>query len=160
MKMTAVSSSVTQALVARLGTIKTSNGYVSNISKVFYPLNSGDYQQMGADLAEQDMPAIIFYQGPVEVEPQHHLNTMHAVYYLELVQPWVPDASMWQLVSDIGKAVWGGSPTADENTNFRFHEKVVDIQMKNVVPDFGMLQGHRIWVVVLLVQYRVRYTNL
>lgn len=155
-----VSSDITAALAARIGTVTTAAGYASNIAKVFYPLNNADYQPMGADLQPQDMPAVIVYQGPVKVEPVHSLNNMYATYYLEVVQPWVPDATMWQVVSDISKALWGGAFDATENSAFRFHPSVVEPKLVEVVPDFGMLQGHRIWVIVLLVHYRVRYTNL
>lgn len=155
-----ISADITAALATRLGTIKQAAGYALDVSQVFYPLNNQDFQPMGADLQDQQMPAIIVYQGPVKVEPQHHLNSMHALYYLELVRPWVPDSAMWDMVGAIGKAVWGGSATATENTSYRFHPSVVEPQIQEVVPDFGMLQGHRIWVVVLAVLYRVRYTNL
>ena len=155
-----ISGDITDALAARLATIKQTAGYALDITQVFHPLNSGEFQPMGMDLQDHQMPAIILYQGPVKVDPQHHLNTMHGLYYLELIRPWVPDKQMWDMVAAVGKAVWGGSVSATENTNFRFHPNVVEPQMQDIVPDFGMLQGHRIWVVVLAVSYRVRYTNL
>lgn len=155
-----VSASVTAALATRLGTVTTANGYDVNIAKVFYPTNNPDYQPMGSDLQPQEMPALIIYQGPVKVDPQHGLNSMYATYYVEIVQPWVPDSAMWAVVNALGRALWGGAKDATENSGYRFHPAVVEPKLVEVIPDFGMLQGHRIWVAVLLVHYRVRYTNL
>jgi len=155
-----ISSDLTQALIARLATIKQAAGYVTDIKKVFYPLGTAQYQPMGGDMAPHEMPGLIVYQGPVQVEPQHSLNNMIATYYVEIVREWCPDSDMWDAVSDIGKAVFGGSSTATENTSYRFHPSVVEPKIESITPDFGMLTGHRIWVVVLLVHYRARYTNL
>lgn len=155
-----VSSDVTQALVARLNAIKVTAGYSFDMSRVYYPLGDGDYQQMAADLQPQNMPAVILYQGPVKPEPQHNLISMFATYYIELVREWVPDSDMWDMVAALGKSVFGGASDATENSGYRFHPAVVEPRIMDIIPDFGMLQGNRLWVVVLMVHYRVRYTNL
>lgn len=149
-----------QALVTRLGTIKQAVGYSLDVAKVHYPLGFGDQQPMAAELAEHELPAIIVYQGPIELVPEHHLISAFATIYLELVRPWCGDAVMWAMVADVGKAIFGGTSDATENTKYRFHPSVTEPRITKVIPDFGMLPTHRVWVVCLLIHYRVRYTNL
>ena len=158
--MSSTSADIADALATRLAHIKTASGYGVDIVKVFHPLGNQDYQPMGANLAEADMPAVIMYQGPVTVVPEHSLNNMQATFYLEIVNPFCGDNIMWGLVNALGKAVFADNPTADSNIAYRFHPSVYEVKVAEIIPDFGMLTGHRIWVVVLLVSYRVRYTNI
>lgn len=155
-----VSSDVLVALQGRLATITAANGYATDVQKIFYPLGVGETQPMGADIPEHQMPAVIMYAGPAPFNPEHHLVSVHAQVYLELVNKWVPDAEMWTFVADVGKAIFGGSSGATENGAYRFHPAVAEPKITEVVPDFGMLPAHRIWVVALVIHYRVRYTNL
>jgi len=143
------------ALADRLASITTANGYQYTVKSVFQ-----DKMPMGLDLEEKDLPAILIIdEGGI---PEHIQQVVHWArsYRLQIVDGEVPDTKLAELMRAIGKAVFANHPTADLTSEFRFHERVYQVEFGPDETDLFMIEANRIATMQLVVHYRTKPFDL
>lgn len=146
---------VVGALATRLRTITLANNYPVELKKVF-----DGRMPMSMDLQKHEMPAVLIFLGPNEFKREQGMVNNFLKVNLEIVAPQVADDLMHQYVRMLGKCIFANSPTGKTNSDFRFHPSVVECWIESVNTDFNMIEGNRIWEVVLMIHYRSRFTDL
>jgi hypothetical protein len=154
--MTSVRSAVGIALRDRLKKITTANGYTSNIKKVFY-----DKIPLGLELESSDMPALFLLDDGATSQHLHGVIEIARAFRIQIVDDEESsDEVMNEHIRNVGKVVWADSPTAETQDQYRFHERVYQVEMDGDETDLHMIEGNRIASVQMIVHYRTRPYDL
>lgn len=154
--MSSIRSEVGLALKARLSKVTTANGYTSNIKKVYY-----DKIPMGLELESSDLPAFFLLDDGAGMAHLHGLVDVSRVFRVQVVdREDASDDTMNEHLRNIGKVIWADSPTAEVQDQYRFHERVYQVEMDADDTDLHMIEGNRIASVQMIVHYRTRPYDL
>jgi hypothetical protein len=146
-----------EALGERLKTIKSSNGYRTDVKNVYY-----DKIPMGIQLNDWEVPAIFLLDRREDQEMEHRVLKGEWEFSLQL---WADgdwgDVKMAEFVSDVSKALFANSPTAEREDTFRhIHSAITHILPYSVESDLNMIEANRIQEVTYLVHYRTKLFNM
>lgn len=144
-------------IAARLETIKSVNGYTTDVKKVYF-----DQIPMGIELPKYSLPAI-FLLNRVESSRLEH-KCYIGLWEFDL-QLWhnggVGDIEMTEFVRNVYKALYANSPTAQVEDQFRgIHESLVELVPLPISADLNMIEANRITVTTFRVHYRTKLFNL
>ena len=149
-------TSIQDGLATRLGTIKTANGYTTNVSKIYV-----DTIPMGLDLETWELPAILVISD--DDDPEIKQQCLHGHWKVEL-QLWhnlVADSVMHQFVRDVYKAIYADSPTAKRNDGFRgLHTSVFNMLPLSIESDLNMIDANRCYVCTFQIDYSANLYDL
>ena len=147
---------IQNGFVTRLGTIKTSNGYETNVRNVF-----ADDIPLGINLDDYDFPAILVVGGDVKLKRER--NCLYANWEIEvqLFHSYVDDATMHRFVRDVAKAIFADSPTANRTEGFRtIHPEIYEIWLDRIDSDLNMIEANRFFCLYFVVAYKTHIYNL
>lgn len=152
-----VRAQICQGVADRLETVKTSNGYTTNIRRILY-----DDVELGMDLKVQHMPAIIVLDEGVSWN--HQLSSLDGQQSLRLqlvLAEGSKDEDIHEMIRDVAKALFANSPTSERVDGFRtIHPKIKWIQLTDDITDLHMIRANRIATLRLLVHYRTKPWDL
>lgn len=154
--MTAVRSEILNALKTRLESITQTAGYDVTIKTVYH-----DKIPVGLELAPEDLPVLFLLDDGSTPEHEHEVVKIALNIRIQIVDvEEASDARIHDLHRAIGKAVWANHPVLQTNSNFRFHPKVVQIEMGVDETDLNMIEGNRIATSRMIVHYRTKPYDL
>jgi len=144
-------------MASRLATVTASNGYSTDVKKVYY-----DQIPMGIDLPKYDLPTI-FQLNRVESNSMQQ-KCYNGMWEFDL-QLWehgsVGDIEMAEFVRSVYKALYANSPTAQREDQFRsIHSTITELVPLPISADLNMIEANRITVVTFRVHYRTKLYNL
>jgi len=137
------------ALVTRLQSITTANGYPVEIAKVVC-----DAIPMGLDLQAHDLPAIfVLDEG---AENQHEMQVLDVAwgFRLQLIETSADDERVSLIIRSVLKALYADSSSAQRTDAFRFHPSVTWVELLDVDSDLHMIEANRMAAITLIVHYR------
>lgn len=145
------------ALKTRLETITATNGYGTTVRSV-----SLDNSQPTLQVAEVDLPLIEIMNEEERYEhgasSSYWANTT-VVLYLVAPKPWT-DVQMEQFLTDIRKALYGGSANATGNTGVTLGGTVQGIELLGAVSDLNMIDSNRVYMLrIRLRSHRTTYSD-
>jgi len=144
-------------LKTRLDLVKASNGYATDVFKVFK-----DEIPMGMSLEPHELPSILLIPGMTKIDPKpsNRINCEWTVY-LQLIHGAATDTAMMNFVSDIGKAIFAGSPAADRQDDYRtIHHSIYKLDIVAIEPDLNMIEANRFFIVELNIKFTTKYNDL
>lgn len=154
--MTSVASQIGQALKARLETITALAGYPVPLKKVFF-----DKIPMGLELSDAQLPVAFLLDDGASYSHQHSRLDVARAFRIQLVNvESASDETMSEMIREVAKAVYANSPTATVEGAFRFHERVVWVELSDDESDLHMIEANRIAALRLIVHYRTRPYDL
>ncbi len=143
-------------LVSRLESIKNSNGYETDLQKVF-----SDEIPMGLALDDFQMPAIFVIGGDDITEMKHQCRHGHWKMELQLWHNDVSDATMQRFVRDVYKAIFANSPTATINNAFRtIDPSLYDVDGGVIRSDLNMIEANRCYWITMTLHYSSKLYDL
>lgn len=145
------------ALKARLQTIRTANGYGTDVKEVRL-----DFATPTLNTAETDLPLIEIHDEAEEYEhgasSGYWANTM-TVLYMVAPKAWT-DVMMQQFLTDVRKALYGGSSNATGNTGITLGGKVSKIELLAAIGDLNMIESNRIYMLrIMLRSHRTTFSD-
>lgn len=155
--MTTTISIIQENLAQRLATIKQANGYETDVKNVYY-----DTIPMGLELEPHQLPAILLIATHNEIERKVGCNINKVVFEVQLIGlDTAPDSYMFDFISNIYKAIFANSPTADILNLFRtIHPSIFDIKSDGSQFDLNMIEANRFAIIDLQVFYNATYINI
>ncbi len=155
--MATIISSIQENLAQRLLTIKNANGYNTDVKGVHY-----DSIPMGLELEPHQLPAILLIAIRNEIDRKVNCNINKIVFEVQLIGlDSASDSYMFDFISDVYKAIFANSPTADVLTLFRtIHPSIYDIKSDGSQFDLNMIEANRFAIVDLQVFYNANYINI
>jgi hypothetical protein len=150
-------SQMLKSFVDRIKTIKTANGYDTNVMNVF-----NDEIPMGLDLDEYELPAVLVIAGKDKVVHQHGELKGNWVIELQLIHiSTVSDSVMLDFTRDVHKAIYADSASVHRNDAWRvFNGQPTAVWILENDMDLNMIQGNRFAGISYLVQYHAKPTDL
>jgi hypothetical protein len=141
---------------ARLETIKTVNGYETNVVGVYY-----DEIPMGLDFAEHQVPAILLIDRADVPKMEHHKLNGEWELKLQLWHNPNKDSVMLRFVRDVYKAIYSNHPASNVNGAFRaIHPRIVEVVPNTIVSDLNMIEANRVYDLSFFVRYRTELFDL
>jgi hypothetical protein len=144
-------------LATRLRTIKSANGYATNLAFVY----SNDIP-MGLSLEPHELPSILLIPGNDTIDPKGQ-NRIYCdwTFYLQLIHADVDDDIMLAFINDVAKAIFANSATADRQDEYRtIHENIYKLDIIEIEPDLNMIEANRFAIIELRVKYTTKYNVL
>lgn len=148
---------VGQAIVDRLGTITTANGYPRSFAKIFY-----DKMPMGIDLQPHEMPGLfVLDEGARTNHDKLRLDIVQTFRLQLILERDETDEKIYELVRSIIKALYANSPTAERIDGFRsLHPSIIEIKFLDYQTDLHMIESNRIATMRFSVHYRTKLFDL
>lgn len=144
------------AIATRLATIKTINGYGTDVKKVYF-----DEIPMGIQLNTYQLPAIFLLDRQDPLETQHSQLVGRWDIDIQLWNLRVGDIKMMQFVRDVYKAIYADSATAQREDQFRsLHPQIVEVKPLWIRGDLNMIQSNRVTELSFTIHYRTRLYNM
>lgn len=155
--MACIAADILEALKARLETIKTAAGYVTNVRKV-----SLDSSEPTLSKAAMDLPIIEIWD---EIEEYEHgasssyWANQTVILYLVAEKSWT-DRKMQQFQTDVRKCLFGGSANANGNTGVTLGGKVSKIELVDSRSDLNMIDSCRVYMMrIKLRSHRTTFSD-
>ena len=148
---------IQNAIVTRLQTITTSNGYSIDVSNVYF-----DKIPMGLELEEYELPAIFLLVNRNKIDRKVACNDNTIIFEVQLIHTGNElDSTMFDFVGDVYRAIYANSPTNDSIHEFRtIHPSIYDIKSDGPEFDLNMIDGNRFAILDLQIFFRGKYINL
>jgi hypothetical protein len=149
-------SEIKNNLATRLNTIKSANGYTTNLANVF----SNDIP-MGLSLEPHELPAILLIPGNDIIDPKGQ-NRIYCdwTFYLQLIHGDVTDDVMMTFISEVSKAIFANSASADRQDEYRtIHESIYKLDITEIEHDLNMIEANRFAIIELKVKYITKYNE-
>lgn len=148
--MTTRIGKIQTALVERLKTITTANGYESNIEKVY-----SDEIPMGLSLEEFELPALLVIAGEMGFKHQNKCLFVVSDFEIQIIaHPAKPDSYLWQIMKDISLAIYNDGPVGNRSDAWRtFDGKPTAVWLKHNLTDLNMIAGNRMYCFTIVIEY-------
>lgn len=151
-----VASEIGLALKARLETITAINGYAVPLKTVYY-----DKIPIGLELGDGQLPVAFVLDDGAVYDHQHQQLTVQRTFRIQLVNvESATDATMLAMIREVAKAIYANSATAEVQGAFRFHERIVWVELLDDDGDLHMIEANRIAALRMIVHYRTRPYDL
>lgn len=151
-----IRAEIGSAIAAKLGEIKTANGYGTDVKAIYF-----DKIPMGMQLEPHELPAILLLSGDDRPKLKNSCLFGEWEFYIQLIHSDVADSVMDQFVRDVFKNIYAGHPTAQISAAFKsLHSAIYDIDPITIEPDLNMIDANRCYVVGLIVKYTTKLYNL
>lgn len=150
-------SDIQTGLATRILTVKTVNGYTTNINNVFY-----DKIPMALELEEYELPAVLLLLSNLTIERKIGCNENTANFEIQLILPGeAGDSEVIQFASDVYKAIYSDSPMVVNINGIRtIHPAIFDVKSDNIEFDVNMIEANRFAMITLQVMFRGNYNNI
>lgn len=148
---------ILSSIGTRLETIKTANGYATNINEVYI-----EKIPMGLSLEPHELPAVLLIPGLVKIDPKGQ-NKIYCewVIYLQLIHDQVSTLIMFDFVKEIAKAIFANSPSANRQDEYRLiNPSVYKMDISHIEPDLNMIDANRFSIMELNVKFITQYNEL
>jgi hypothetical protein len=144
------------AIANRLETVKSVNGYSTNVNKVYF-----DEIPMGIQLQPHQLPAIFLLDRQDPLDTEHKQLVGRWDIDMQLWNVRVGDVAMMQFVRDVYKAIYANSSTAQREDEFRsLHPQIVEVKPLWIRGDLNMIKSNRITELSFSIHYRTRLHNM
>lgn len=152
-----IGADILTALKARLDTIKVANGYDLTIKSV-----SVNSSAPTLSVAALSLPLVEIVDEGDDYEHQasssYWANT-NILLYLVAQKSWT-DAQMQDFMSNIRRAIYGGSASASGNTGVTLGSKVSGIWLVGAASDLNMVESNRVYIMrIRLRSHRTTYSD-
>jgi len=149
-------SEIHDSFVAKLGTIKSANGYATNVQQVY-----ADDSPMGLDFEEFNLPAIIMVSSDDSIEMKQQCVFGNWAFELQLWHKEVSDSVMNDFVRDVYKAIFAGTASDQKNNAFKsIHPAIYNITPLPILSDLNMIEANRCYVAQFIIQYTTKLWDL
>lgn len=148
---------ILEALEARLKTLTSANGYLTNVRTV-----RGTKSEMDISTASRDLPSIEIINND---ETYNHLasamyESQQSVILLLVAEKSWTDQQMEDFKSDIRKCLFGGSSSASGNTGVTLGGVCTSLYLVSSKSDLNLVDANRIYTLTIAVHdNRITYRD-
>ncbi len=152
-----IGGTILTALQARLETITTAAGYTNNVKSVHL-----NYSEPTLNTSAVDLPLIEIINDSETYEhnagSSYWADTVVSLYIV--AEKSFTDIQMEDLLSDIRKALYGGTSDATGNSGMRLGGAVDSLHLLDTHTDLNMIETNRAWLMrIKLRTHRTTYRD-